>query len=321
MILNHKGTKITKIFFILLLSGMVLISSTFAQDETLVTARFTTSNPRPLTGEVFTLELTINVPSGNELAELPTFPESGAWGDFEIVALDEVEVSPLTDGTVVYHQVLTVRLWQPRDYNTPETFVGYRLTGFNDIQRIPVRQEQITVPTVLDFEDLTLRPFKPLIYLPYLSPWVVVAGVILVGAVAGFGYRWWQRRPKRLPAAERAASPGEIALQKLASLKTKTSEENSPAAQYTQVAAMMREYVQGQYGVGELTTAELTEQLREYLPEKMLTDLGRILTEADLVKFAGAEAQPDAEIARRLTEAARRWIVTNMEQNSNADFE
>jgi hypothetical protein len=55
-----------------------------------------------------------------------------------------------------------------------------------------------------------------------------------------------------------------------------------------------------------MTTAETVNALQLHLPEKLLSDLNRMLTEADLVKFAGT--QSDAEVARRLIEAARRWI-------------
>ncbi|HEX2618526.1 MAG TPA: DUF4381 family protein, partial [Phototrophicaceae bacterium] len=269
-----------------------------------VTARFSTSNPRPLTGEAFTLELIISLPTGTELAELPTFPSPGVWGDFEIVQTGEVQTETQSDGAAIYRQLLTVRLWQPRDYVTPDSFVGYRLSGFNDVQRIPVRAENISIPTVLDFDDLTLRPFKALINLPYISPWLILGGLVIIGGGIGFGYHWWQRRPAQVLPAERMLTPGEIALQKLNGLKT--SEEITPESQYTQVAIYLRDYVLAKYGIGEMTTAETVNALQLHLPEKLLSDLNRMLTEADLVKFAGT--QSDAEVARRLIEAARRWI-------------
>jgi hypothetical protein len=272
--------------------------------QELVTARFETSNPRPMTGEAFTLELIVSLPSGLELVELPIFPEQ--WGEFDVREVGEVRMETQADGTQVYRQTITVKLWQPRDFLTPDTYISYRLNGGNEALQIPVRQLSITVPTVLDFDNLSLKPFKPLIYLPYVSPLVVLGGVLGVGGIAGYGYYRWKKRPARVEPQAPEGTPLDTALRALESLKKR--DELSPSEAYTQTSDILRVYIQAVYDVSAATTGEVIEGLRDRLPEKAVHDLQRILSEADLVKFAGII--PDAEISRRVIEMGRRWLVS-----------
>jgi hypothetical protein len=237
------------------------------------------------------------------------------WGAFEIrevgLLLDETE----NDGARRYRQQLNVRLWQPGDFKTPDTYLSYRAPSLNTPQQIPVRALVIGVPTVLDFENLALKPFKPLIDLPYTSPLVLLAGVMAVGGGVAFVYSRWQRwnarRPQALISTVPALSPSELALTGLEALKTNIV--ITPAERYTEAARVLRAYIQAQYEISAATTADLIEALRERLPEKALNDLARLLTEADVVRFAGA--QPDEEVSRRVVELARRWILT-VERNT-----
>jgi hypothetical protein len=272
--------------------------------QELVTARFETSNPRPLTGEAFTLELIVSLPPSLELVELPTFPDE--WGDFEVREVGEVTIETLADGIQVYRQSLTVKLWVPRDFLTPDTYISYRLNGGNEALQVPVRQASITVPTVLDFDNLSLKPFKPLIYLPYVSPFVILAGVLTVGGIAGFSYHRWKNRPARAVPKAPEGTPLDNALRTLETLKKR--DDLPPKETYTQTSDILRVYIQAMYEVSAATTGEVIEGLRDRLPEKGVNDLQRILSEADLVKFAGII--PDAEISRRVIEMARRWLIS-----------
>lgn len=273
----------------------------------LVTARFQASTLLPLTGQAFTLEMIASFPPGTEMVELPTFPT--LWGEFDVQEVGEVTLETLADGTEIYRQQITLKLWRPFDYNTPDTYVSYRLNGMNEALQVPVRGESITVRTVLDFDALTLKPFKPLMYLPYVSPLLVISGVLIGSAIIGLGYYRWSTRPIQPPPSIPELSPRETALQTLERLKSR--DDVSPSDRYAGAADALRVYIQQQYGAATAETA-----LREQLGEKALNELNRILADADLVKFAGI--QPDDEIARRVVEVTRRWILSS-ERGDNAE--
>ncbi|MBC8099653.1 MAG: hypothetical protein H7Y11_09435 [Armatimonadetes bacterium] len=259
---------------------------------TTVTARFSTDTPRPATGQAFIVELVITLPPGTELAETPEFPTE--WGDFDVRSVGEARRDIQADGTLLYRQPLTLMLWRPRDYNTPETYIGYRLTGFSEVQRIPVTALAITVPSVLDFNDLTLRPFKPPIELFYLSPLIVMGGVLVLGGIG----LWLARRWRDRPVAQRVAvplSPDVVALRALDAVPDIAAGSDA-----------LRAYLQTRYQVGALTTPELADALRETLPPPALDGLLRLLEHADAVKFAGIAA--DGHKAAWLS-AARAWLV------------
>jgi hypothetical protein len=275
-----------------------------------VTARFETSNPRPLTGQPFMLAFVAVFPPGTEAVELPTFPAT--WGEFEVRDVGQVTEETQPDGTKVYRQQLTVVLWQPRDFNTPDTYVSYRVTGLNETLQIPVQKALVTVPTVLDFENLALKPFKPLIYLPYLSPLLVIGGIAVTGGVIGYGYYRWKQRPAPTPFSVPEYSPSDLALQMLDVINT--NQNLTPSEQYAAVANVLRVYLQSQYEVVIATTPETVETLRGQVSEIALAELQRLLGEADLVKFAAV--QPDAEATRRMIELAKRWIIRSIDEET-----
>lgn len=275
--------------------------------EDLVNARFVSDTAAPLTGQAFTITLIVELPPESELVEFPTFPTQ--WGAFEVMQIGAFESVLQADGWTIVQQPLTVRLWQPLAFRTPDTFISYRTTAILTPQSIPVSPLTINVPTVLDFDDQTLRPFKPLIDLPYVSPWLIVAFVSGVGTLSGYIYyrlRQTRRKGKRVEAIA-PASPAQIALDSLAHLKATLTSAN-----YSDIADILRDYVRDRFRISLTTTDDTIEQLRPQLSEKLLDDLQRILTDADLVKFARVE--PDPPTIGRVIEFARRWIISTEEQ-------
>ncbi|MCU0499155.1 MAG: hypothetical protein MUF87_17520 [Anaerolineae bacterium] len=275
--------------------------------DDLVKARFVTDTPAPLTGKAFTLTLIVELPPEAELVEFPTFPAQ--WGLFEVMNVGAFESRLHEDGWTIVEQPLTVRLWQPLAFRTPDTFISYRTAAITTPQNIPVTPLTINVPTVLDFEDQTLRSFKPLIDLPYVSPWLILALISGIGTLGGYSYHRWQltrSKGKRLTVSI-PPSPAQIALDSLAHLKTMHKPTD-----YPMIADILRDYVRDRFEIALTTTADTIEELRPKLPEKSLADLQRILTDADLVKFA--QVQVDPQMIGRVIDFARRWIIATEEQ-------
>lgn len=269
------------------------------------TARFNTTTYAPLTGEPFTLTLIVTLPQGFTLIEWPTLPE--VWGDFVVMKMGEQMTSQLEAEVTEIKQDFTVLLWEPEDHTTPQTFVGY--SDGTSTLRIPARETIISVPTVLIPGDENLRPLRPTVYLPYISPLAVIGGIVIIGAGIGFGYRWWKNRPEpQIVVETREPTPYEVAQSALQTLQN--TPELPPEERYARIGSILRDYNRARAGLsGGDTTEELVTLLRDErkYPDKLIDELLRLLSAADLTKYAGVEA--DAEVAARLTEVAQRWIT------------
>jgi hypothetical protein len=279
---------------------------TFAPDnadllDEVVSARFEASTYAPLVGEPFTLVISVILPDGAQLNQWPEFPET--WEPFQVIERRELQEQQI-GGRVGYEQEIEVILWRPGGIDTPQTFVGYTFGG-GDRFNVPVRSAFIAVPSVLDTDDLNLRPFQPPVDLPYLSPWLILGALIAAGMVAWLVLRRWRSRPKttvelaQQSPYERAAATLEV---------VRENDLPSVETSYQLVAGVLRTYLQTRLSVPapELTTDETLDQLAGRIPEPLLADLERMLSRSDMVKFAGAS--PDERSIPNLIEYAGRWL-------------
>lgn len=257
--------------------------------ENAPTGAFSASTLSPLTGESFTLTLNVDVPAGIELVDWPQFPQE--WGRFEILEINERQEATRSDGTRTIMQRLTARLWRVGDHETPETILTYRIDGVGEL-RVPVRPAYFSVPTVLDFNDATLRPLRELIDLPYVSPWVIAAALaLLIGGALIVG-RWYATRPQPAPLPV-ILSPYEVAQRALESL---ADAGGTPESNVVGAADVLRAYITARLDLpaSMATTPELMQILSEHLPLELVTGLHRLLIEADRVKFGGKALESDA---------------------------
>jgi hypothetical protein len=293
---------------LLLVSGLFLGSQrTLAQEAGQVTAAFVPDTPAPLIGQPFKLALAVKAPK----AAIVTLPE--LTEDFPPFMVREVgEVIAKVDGEqATYQQTLTVILWRPGQYETPDLFVQYQLPETSEVFNLPVDKAVLNVPSVLQEGDANLRPFKAQIYLPYLSPWLV-AGLIVLGGAAAFGVRRLAKSGRvRLlvlrPTASAVLSPAERAVDQLKRLQARNL---PPETLFPQVTDCLRVYLEHRFEIPapDLTTLELIHQLQasNLLPERRQRELQQLLERADLVKFA--RVQPDQQVSSRFIEAAVKWV-------------
>src|SRR5690606_34331378 len=132
-----------------------------------VQAQFTLSNTTPLVGEPVDLTLTVIAPRDVEISEWPDFDRD--WEMFSVLESGDLQISEAAD-SITYTQVYRVTFWYPGEYSTPDISIGYVLPGTADSQQIEVAPAFLSIPSVLEGESLILRPLKPQIWLPYLSP-------------------------------------------------------------------------------------------------------------------------------------------------------
>jgi hypothetical protein len=273
--------------------------------EGLVEVGFSADRLSPLIGEPISLTLTADIPSNLEIAEWPEI--NGSWGDFMVHEVGESENHEQFDGSVIQQQEFTIILWEPGDYQTPTTFIGYRMLNSDEIFRIPVKPIFFTVPSVLDPDDMELRPARAPISLFYLPPWIVVLGLGVLVAMGWVGYRWYERQ--HLARLQRRLlnlkTPGQMVLEGLAELK---NSELTPQDICAEMADNLRFYIWQKYGVPapDMTTTELFSVLNIAAQNGHWTDVQRLLEQADLVKFA--QLQPSEQIVVRMLNLAYRWV-------------
>jgi hypothetical protein len=271
-----------------------------AQEST-ASAQFFAPNATPLVGEPVLLVLSAAFMPGTTLVQWPDFPQQ--WGVFEVRDAAELNIAE-QNGVVEYRQDLTVVLWEPGDFITPETTIIY-MDANGNLANLYVQALPFTVPSVLT-DDRTLRPLKPLVFLSYI-PRPLVIGVILVVAVAAIWFIQRRRRPVKA-AADWQGDIRELDRRMLAALNAIGRQALEPSAVYAATADCLRDYLGQQFGVAaqELTTAELLANVQPHLSKSLLNRLGQLLGQADLVKFA--RQIPGQESARQYLETAAQWI-------------
>ncbi len=302
--MKHLARRLLPLTFILLMGNIQ------AQDTVL--AYFTADNFTPLIGERVTLTLIVEVPIAFEITGWPEFPPDQY--PFEVLETHE-RTEQIDDERYHSQQAFTVTIWRPGEFRTPDLLLTYHDIENDETHSVPIEPAFFNVPTQLTGTDAdSLRPFKPQIDLPYLSPLVIMGLAIAAGGTGWYGYRQWQRRREHPPkSTPDITTPYTTAIATVAQLEQHTP---SPEIVYSQIADCVRTYIQQHFTIAahELTTTELLETLTQHhteLQPELLRELGRLLQQADLVKFAGIT--PPANQTGRLLKFARNWL-TNADQ-------
>lgn len=302
------------VIFMLLISAS---SASYAQDR-VVSAQLSLSNPTPLVGEPVEMTLTVTAPREVEITQWPDFDRE--WETLSVLETGDIQIDEAGD-TLTYTQVYRVVFWYPGDFSTPDIFVGYDLPGGDETQQTEVTPAFLSIPSVLEGANLVLRPLKPQIWLPYLSPLLIAAVVVGAGGLAFAGYRWRQVRKAQRGALDfdealpDAGSPAHVAL---GELKRIYNQKLAPELVYAQVADCLRVYIHAQFQVStlDLTSDELIHAIRQSalpLPDDLQNELRRMLQQADLAKFA--RYRPNERNAKGYVNAAGKWIQSTDELN------
>jgi hypothetical protein len=290
------------LFFILYLA---FIWQSSAQD--VPQAYFTSEVDTPLIGEPIFLLLTVDVHVGAKVT-FPQFPAE--WPPFVVREVGEVTLVSDT-GHSIYQQRLSVILWRPGAYQTPEMAIAYQLPDADGIQQIWVQPAYFVVESVLNPDDLNLRPLKPPISLPFVSPLLI--GIVAIGFLFAGAYAWkmrerWMLARVSFAQADTLHLSARLALSDLMEL---TKERSTPSKIYVVAGNALRRYVQGRFVVPaeDMTTAELMSSLicQESLSERRQHELMYLLEQSDLVKFAHLQPQPKS--AEKIVEVSQRWIM------------
>lgn len=274
-----------------------------------VRAALTASTDTPLPGEAITLTITVEAPRGTVVAFDVPPPES----EHMRLTLVNAEVSDIDAERARYTQTAVLILLAPGEFTTPAAAVQYTLPGESAPRRINLAPLTFTIESVLNPDDLTLRPFAPPRELAYVSPLLIGGGVAAAGIVAAGIYRLRGRLTRLNPLMrQRWGARTEAGMAALAALNHLWRESKFTPEHYAQIADTLRAYVSNRYQVAalELTTGETIYQLaeRKIVMEYARRELQNILDSADLIKFAGDDNKPLDTAARETIKKAIAWV-------------
>jgi len=212
-------------------------------------------------------------------------------GDF--LVLDGQAVRS-TDDTSSSGQVVVAR-YDSGSSILPPLKYAYVLPGNTTADTVETNPLLLTVHLVeIDTTGL-IRDLKPPLSVP-LTLTEVATIMLIILAVVAIVYlirRYWKRRRKSEPESADISPPRPahiIALEELAVLKEKKLWQQGLIKQYySELTEILRRYFENRYGVAALeeTTDEIMDDLRSHLhADSLWEDAGRMLRQADLVKFA-----------------------------------
>jgi hypothetical protein len=194
------------------------------------------------------------------------------------------------------------------------SWLAYQLSNATEQQQIIVQPAYFAVKTILNPDDLNLRPLKPPVAMVYVSPLYVALAAVALALVGAFV--WSKRKRLVLPTISETDTLHAAARAALAEFKKVHVTNPAPAVVYENVSDALRCYIQGRFALSaeELTTQELMSDLvnLETLSDRHKRELGYLLEQADLVKFA--RMQPQAKSADKILNVAQQW-VTAVEQD------
>lgn len=221
----------------------------------------------------------------------------------EVVDKTIVDTVSLKDGRVQYNQYVTLTSFEDSlFYIAPLAFVSDGDTVWSDAMTLNVVQ-----PFEMDTTDMTIADIKDVYKAPIwwwgVLRWVLLAlGIAAVGVGGYYLITYLQARfgkkDEELVAAEPLRPADEVALEKLDVIREEKIWQAGQVKEYhTQLTDVVREYIARRFDVSsvEQTSDETLSAIRPLLKEQkdLYEQLRKMLTLADLVKFAKWTATPD----------------------------
>ena len=237
-----------------------------------------------------------------EQVQMPVLAEQLVDG-IEIVDRTIVDTTTLQDGRVQYNQYLTLTSFQDSlFYIKPLAFVSGDDTVWSESLMLNVVQ-----PFEMDSTDMAITDIKGIYNAP-IWWWGILRWVLLALAIAGVGVggyyliTYLRNRFGDASATDVPTEPlrpaEEVALEKLDAIREQKIWQSGQVKEYhTQLTDVVREYIARRFEVSstEQTSDETLRAMRGLLSDKkeLYEDLRKMLTLADLVKFAKWTTTPD----------------------------
>jgi hypothetical protein len=240
-------------------------------------------------GDPFRITVGIHAPRGATIQ----FPK----------ALDSTSTVQSLDPVVVRTSPDTTAVEQYADYRAAAWDVGSQIIKLDDIivrlngveRRVPLTGDSVYVRSLLP-QDSAQRVPKPqrALFESSIFPWWLVA--LIAAAVIALGLLvWWWRARRRRPPAPVIVDPYARALAEFQRIEALGLLQAGERGRFvTLTVEVLRDYLAARYAEARLslTSTELARSMRT-LPHVPAERLTRLLTEADLIKFARRPVSTD----------------------------
>lgn len=253
-----------------------------------------------LIGDQVSLHLELTVPAGSQVY-WPMFQDTLAAG-IEILRKSAIDTIELDNYLVGLHQSLVVTVFDSGSYYIPSIPFRTRMKGDTTTYFTETRPLYLEVQSIDINQDESIKPIKPPLHAPVtfaeLLPWLLafILLILIAGAVAYIIVKKRRQEPVFSFLQKPELPPYERAIRDLEDLKTRKVWQSGRVKEYySELTDIIRIYLEGRYQVRamEMTTHEIGESLREIDIRLDSRDrLHRMLTLADLVKFAKAQPLP-----------------------------
>jgi hypothetical protein len=291
-----------KRLFLAVAAALLCANRVFAQQDIPVKAGVTVAPDSVRLGDPFRVTVGIRAPRGATI-EFPAGTDSSST----VQSLDPLVVRTSADSTAVEQYAdYRVAAWDLGSQPIHLADAVVRVGG--SVRRVPLTGGVVFVRSLLP-ADTSLRVPKPArdVFVFSVFPWWIVAAIVAV-IIVGLLIWWWLKRRSRPPAGL-PVDPyvrAESEFQRIESLGLLEAGERGRYVAL--MIEVLRDYLSARYAEAalSLTSTELQRSMRE-LPHVPHERLIRVLTEADLIKFArravsGARARELGAEARAIVE-------------------
>ncbi|MGA2822441.1 MAG: hypothetical protein ABSE72_02845 [Bacteroidales bacterium] len=249
-----------------------------------------------LIGDQVNLSLNFSFPSGTQIV-WPSIKDT-ILGNIQVISRTKVDTSWSADKkNLQLTQKLRLTCFDSGFYTIPPIRFYYRNLPDTTIRFEQTEIQVLTVHTLAVDTTLAIKPIKGPVKIPFsileYMTWII-AGLLFL-AIAGFLLYYLIRKRKGEPIFILRPSvkyqPHEWALMELEKLRTKKLWQTGKIKEYhTELTDILRKYIEDRFHLMamESTTSEILEDLEEKtgIQKECRTTLGKILSMADLVKFA-----------------------------------
>ena len=254
-------------------------------------------------GDHFTMEISITKDIMQQIA-FPDFEEGKLNDQIEVLAEGPLDTIRQEGRTVELRKKYLLTTFDEGIYaigRFPLLWIDKNITDTVysiDSMSLLVSTFQIdtATQTIYDIKPPVKTPFKIEEVIIYILAYLFVIRPLIIAAAAFI----LLRRKKRTALYEKLGPvepPHVTAIRNLEILHNqKLWQNNKHKFYYTRLTDILRGYIEGRYGIGamEMTSDEIMQALsKEEIESKYYTNLGNVLHDADLVKFA--KYVPDAD--------------------------